>query len=348
VIFFFWRSDNQARMAERIAFMTGGSGFLGLNLVERLVTDGWKVVAMQRSMGKTPFLDRFDIDKFSGDVCDPASIEAAMPLGCDAVFHLAADMTFWPPRHRRQYQVNTVGTRNVVAAALRRRAGCLVHVSSAAAFGLHRERVTEQTVSTGHQARIGYVRTKALAEDEVREGWRRGLRAIIVNPTTLIGRYDTRVWLPVFRAVERGRLAGVAPGRTSYAQAAEVARALVAAAERGVAGASYLVGGPDATFLEVVQRIATLTGGRAPRRATPEPLVRAFARLALAASYVTRREPRLTPEGAEYLIHRNVVSSERAARELGYRPPTLDEALGDYHGWLLGEGLLAARAQRGA
>jgi hypothetical protein len=62
--------------------------------------------------------------------------------------------------------------------------------------------------------------------------------------------------------------------------------------------------------------------------------------LSLWASYLTRREPALTPDGAEYLIRRNVVSSERAMRELGYRPPALDDALGDYHAWLRGEGLL--------
>jgi nucleoside-diphosphate-sugar epimerase len=328
-------------MAPRIAFITGGSGFLGVNLVERLVSDGWGVVAMQRSMTRTRFLDRFDHEKCSGDISDAASVVRAMPERCDAVFHVAADMTFWPRGHAAQYRVNTVGTRNVVAAALARGAGCLVHVSSAAAFGLHRERVSEATVSTGHRARIGYVRTKALAEDEVRDGVRRGLRAIIVSPTTLIGRYDPRVWLPVFAGVARGRLPGVAPGRTSYAQAAEVARAAVAAVERGTTGATYLLGGPDASFLEVVQRIAALTGGTAPARATPEPLVRAFARLSLWASLLTQKEPALTPEGAEYLIHRNVVSSERAARELGYRPPALDDALGDYHRWLLDEDLLA-------
>jgi nucleoside-diphosphate-sugar epimerase len=335
-------------MAERIAFMTGGSGFLGLNLLERLLADGWRVVLMHRSIGGARFLDRFDIDKCSGDVRDRNSVEAAMPRRCDAVFHLAADMSFWPRQRQRQYETNVVGTRNVVEAALRRQVGCLVHVSSAAAFGLQRARLTETSRSTGHHARIGYVRTKALAEDEVREGVRRGLHAVIVNPTTLIGRYDTRVWLPVFQRLARGQAQPVAPGRTSYAQAAEVARAMVTALTRGQRGASYLLGGPDAGFVEVVQRIAALVGARAPARAMPELAVRAFARLSLWGSYVSGREPALTPDGAEYLIHRNVVSSERAMRELDYRPPALDEALGDYHGWLLRQGLLGERSRAAA
>jgi dihydroflavonol-4-reductase len=336
--------------------MTGASGFLGVNLVEALRAGGWNVVTMQRSIGSARFLDRFDIAKCVGDICDRASIEAAMPERCDAVFHVAGDMSFWPRKHRAQYLANVVGTRNVVEVALRKGAASLVHVSSAAAFGLHRARVTEETVSRGHHSRIGYVRTKALAEDEVRDGVRRGLRAVIVSPTTMIGRYDTRVWLRVFGEVARGRLPGVAPGRTSYAQAREVARACIAAADAvvakpdiakpgiakpDIAGSSYLLGGPDASFLDVVQKIAALTGGRAPRRATPEPVVRLFARASLAASYLTRKEPMLTPEGAEYLIHRNVVSSERATRELGYAPPPIDDALADYHGWLRAEGLAA-------
>jgi dihydroflavonol-4-reductase len=336
-------SDNHARMAERIAFITGGNGFLGLNLVERLVADGWRCVLMHRSIGNTPFLNRFDIDNISGDVCDADRVAEVMPRRCDAVFHLAADMSFWPLRRRRQYETNVVGTRNVVAAALRREVGCLVHVSSAAAFGLQTKRLSEATASTGHQARIGYVRTKALAEDEVREGARRGLATIIVNPTTVIGRYDTRVWLPVFQRLVRGRTQPVAPGRTSYAQAAEVARAMVTATTRGQRGASYLLGGPDASFVEVVQAIAALVGTKASVRAIPEAAVRAFARLSLWGSYLSRREPTLTPDGAEYLIHRNVVSSERAMNELDYRPPPIAEALADYHGWLVREGLLVGR-----
>jgi hypothetical protein len=221
-----------------------------------------------------------------------------------------------------------------------------VHVSSAAAFGLQRERLTEASVVTGHQARIGYVRTKALAEDEVRQGVRSGLHAVIVNPTTVIGRYDTRVWLPVFQRLARGRAQPVAPGRTSYAQAAEVARAMVSAVTRGQRGASYLLGGPDAAFVDVVRQIAALVGGKAPARAMPEAAVRAFARLSLWGSYLSRREPTITPDGAEYLIHRNVVSSERAMRELDYRPPAIEAALTDYHGWLLAEGLLASPPRR--
>src|SRR5262245_55388507 len=105
-------------MATRTAFITGATGCLGVNLVEQLVRDGWRVFSIQRNVRKTRFLDRFDIDNSIGDVCDRTRVEAAMPERCDAVFHLAADMSFWPRRHRAQYAVNVVGTRNVVETAL--------------------------------------------------------------------------------------------------------------------------------------------------------------------------------------------------------------------------------------
>ncbi len=336
-------------LAKRTAFIIGGSGFVGINLVEALLARRWRVIAFQRGGGQGSYLDRFDVERRAGDVVDAASIVAALPTDCDAVFHVAADMTFWPRHHQRQYLVNTVGTRHVVAACLARRVSRLVFVSSAAAYGLHNKRLTESSPRLGHRSAIGYVRSKALAEDEIESGRRRGLDAVIANPTTIIGRYDTRVWLSVFRQVRRNALPGVAPGRTSFCGARAVADALVAAASHPSPSRSYLLGGPDASFQHVVELIAELTGGRAPRRPTPEALVRAYAWASLAAARVTNREPAMTPEGAEYLIHRNVVCSELARRELGYQPPALADALADYHDWLRAEALLpAAAAARGA
>ncbi len=101
-----------------------------------------------------------------------------------------------------------------------------------------------------------------------------------------------------------------------------------------------MLGGADATFLEVVQRIGKLLGCDAPSRQIPAFVSRAIGRVSLWGSYFTRNEPDLTPEKALLLSAELVCSSEKAERELGYGAVPLSTMLDDCYRWMLKEGLL--------
>jgi nucleoside-diphosphate-sugar epimerase len=331
-----------AANGRRTAFVTGGTGFLGTHLVEQLASSGWDVTALHRAGSRVAELDRLRVRRVLGDVRDVEALRRAMPEGVDAVFHVAASLTFWAPRHREQDAVNVGGTRNVVAVARERGARRLVHTSSIAAFGEHAGAVTEETPSNAERARLNYFRTKWQAEVEVRRGIDAGLDAVILNPANIVGPHDRTGWSRMFFLVEGRKLAALypGPGRGSWCHAREVARAHVAAAQRGRCGANYLLGGADAPYAEFQRMIAALLGRAPPRRALPEPVFRALAAITVLPSYVTRREPPVTPENA-YLVCRDLLCrSDRAQRELGYRPVPLREMLEDAHAWLVGEGLL--------
>jgi len=117
-----------------------------------------------------------------------------------------------------------------------------------------------------------------------------------------------------------------------------VSRAHVAAFERGRAGRHYLLGGVDATFLEVVQRIGALLDRPVPKRPIPAFVSKAAGRLSLWGSYLTRREPDLTPEKADLLSADLLCGSDKAEKELAYRPVALQVMLEDCHRWLREEG----------
>ena len=324
----------------KTAFVTGGAGFLGLNLVEQLVSAGWEVVVFDTAAANAAQIEKRGVSLVKGDITDPASCERALPAGVDAVFHLAGDTSHWKLGDARQTTVNVEGTRNVVAAALRGKARRLVHTSSIAAYGFQPSRITEEMRSTALDSSINYFRSKRLAELEVQRGGERGLDAVILNPSNILGPHDRSGWSRFFGLIEQGRLPGVPPGRASFCHAREVAAAHVAAFERGHSGHHYLLGGADATFLELVQQIGKLLGQPTPSRVTPAFLSKLAGRLSLWGSYLARREPDLTPEKATLLSSELLCSSEKADRELGYRSVPLQTMLEDCHRWMLAEGLL--------
>jgi dihydroflavonol-4-reductase len=330
-------------MAERTAFVTGGTGFLGLNLIEQLTAQQWQVTALHRPSSDVRLLQKFPVRLVEGDILEPDSLRRAMPPGVDAVFHVAADISMWSGRNARQTRINVEGTRHVVEAALEVGAERLVHTSTWNTYGLWQRAISEELPQRGSESQANYDRTKFLAEEEVREGITRGLDAVIVNPSHIMGRYDRKGWAQLIMMAQERWMPGVPPGAGTFCHAEAVASAHIAAAERGRRAANYLMSGADASFAELFAVINEVTGSRVPLRPLPAALFRVPARLAAAWASISGEEPPITPEGVEVAIARARVTSRRAEQELGYRPAPLRTMVEDCYRWLLAEGLLKAR-----
>lgn len=329
----------------RTAFVTGATGFLGLNLVEQLVAADWQVTVLHRGESDTRRLFRFPVAAVTGDITDPPSLRRVIPQGVDAVFHVAANTTMWSRNAGRQMRDNVEGTANMAAAARVAGARRFIYTSSWNAWGwvLGTSVLTEDRPQRGFESPLPYDRSKALAEAEVRAAITAGLDAVILNPAHIVGRYDTHNWARLITLVHQRRLPGVPPGSGSFCHAAAVARAHIAAAERGRTGENYLLGGADATFLEVVRLIGDLADRPVPHRALPSPLLKAIARLYAIRGMVSGREPDITPEGAAVVCAHARIDSGKAADELGYETSSLRTMLDDAYRWLEGEGLLEQR-----
>ena len=330
----------------RTAFVTGASGFVGSNLCEELLAQGWRVIAMHRASLDPGHLSTLNVERVVGDVTDYRSLLATMPAQVDAVFHVAGNTSLWSRQRVEQLKVNVKGTRNVVKAALETGAKRLIHTSSLLAYGLHGGTVTEDTPPRGLGSAINYVRSKALAEREVRAGISKGLDAVILNPGHVIGRHDLRNWSRVFRLVEAGQLPTMPGGGGSFCHVRSVVRAHIAAVDRGRSGANYVLGGADSSYVGLVRMVAKMRGERA--RLLPLPLValKAIARLDELISPLLRREPDLTQDAIELLSTNIYCRNTRAVAELGYEPKPLAEILDDCHRWLIETGRLKPAKQR--
>ena len=324
----------------KTAFVTGGTGFLGLNLIEQLCAQGWRVIALHRPSSDLSTLLRFPVALAEGDILDRPSIERAVPQGVDAVFHLAADVSVWSRHDARQTRVNVEGTHNVCAVALAAGAGRLVHTSTWNVYGLWQGEITEDTPKLGDRSPVNYDRTKFHAEEEVRRAIERGLDAAIVNPCHILGRYDRHGWARLMLDLQDRWLPGTPPGSGSFCHAEQVAKAQIAAVEAGRTGKNYLLPGADASFLEVFRTIGEVTGWKVPARAVPAPVFRLAGRLGAAWADVTGREPVITPEAVAMVVAVARVVATSAVRELGYRVVSLREMLDDSYRWLCAAGLV--------
>jgi dihydroflavonol-4-reductase len=324
------------------AFITGATGFLGLNVVDALLADGWRVVALHRSGSNVARLKARGVTLAEGTLDDRSALERAIPAGCDGVFHVAGNVSMWSGNDAEQDRVNVDGTRNVAEAALARGARRFVHTSTVAVWGRQANVPFDETApKNGGTSRMNYARSKLRGEAEVKAVIAKGLDAIILNPCHIVGRYDVNGWSKMIPLVATGKLPGVPPGRGSFCDAGAVARAHVAATSRGRTGENYLLGGPEATYVEVVGTIGKLVGKKTPKRALPRWVLGAAAGVGSVTSLFTRREPTVTPEMVEGLVHEEVADSSKAIRELGYETVSVRAMLESALAWQIDEHIVA-------
>ncbi len=324
----------------KTAFVTGGSGFLGLNLLEQLIETNWKILNFDISPIPGSFVGREKVVQIQGDITDLSSCEQAMPEKVDVVFHLAGDTSHWKQGDERQTRINVEGTRNLVDTALKRKAGRFIYTSSIAAYGFQPDRITEESVSNAENFWLNYFRTKRLAELEVHKGIKSGLDSVILNPANIIGPYDFSGWSRMFGMINKGNLPGAPPGKATFCHVQEVARAQIKAYEKGRTGHNYLLGGADASWIEFVQAIGRLLNLKTPKNPTPGFVLKALGRASYWLSTLTDKEPDVTPEKAILISSELVCSSEKAINELEYNPIPLVKMLEDCHEWMINENRL--------
>ncbi len=329
-------------MAGRHALVTGATGFLGRNLVDELLERDWKVTVMGRGSGPALFGRRTGVEVVQADLLNASSVLAALPAETDCLFHLAGDTGFWRPNNVYQHAVNVGGTRNVLAAAAAKAVPKIVYTSTIGVYGESFHGIDERAPQHGRRSRIGYIRSKAEAEEVVRDYVRRGLDVTIMNPCNIVGRHDRKNWARMFRMIVEGTLPGVPPGSGVFCDARAVAKAHVDAYAKGRAGENYILGGAQATMLEFVRTAARTLERSAPEKPTPAILLHLAGRAAFWQSYFTRKEPEITPELARIVCGHQSVNTDKAERELGYLSPNLEQMVSEAVAWMRSEHILAS------
>ena len=262
------------------AFVTGGTGFIGGNLVRMLLADGYEVRALARPNSDQRNLSGLPLEIVVGDLDNAQQLTKQLE-GCDVVFHVAALYSLWKRDAVAIYRANVTGTENLLAAARQARIKRFIHTSSVAAIGVPPAHTlgTEATNTTLDELVSDYKKSKYLAEQAALKAAREGLDVVIVNPSTPMGAYDvkpTPTGEIVLRFLQNRMPAYVHTG-LNLIDVEDVARSHILAWQKGRTGERYILGHRNLTLKEMLDMLAAITGKPAPRFAVPHALPLAVA-----------------------------------------------------------------------
>lgn len=328
--------------------VTGGSGFVGRALVERLVADGRDVRALARSDVASETLSALGATPVRGDVLDEASVRAAAS-GCSSVFHVAGVNAMCRRDSRPMYAANVDGSANVVRAAAAAGVGRVIHTSSASAIGEPRGVVGREDTPHRGSYLSHYERSKHVAERTVLAlGRDLGLDVVCVNPSSVQGPGRTAGSARLLVDVVKGKLPVLVDTTISLVDVADCIQGHVLAQKGGAPGERYVVSGVTVTTREAVALLERVWGLARRVRWAPAAVARVGGAGVEAAGRLLRRDPPVCREAVRTLLHGHRYDGSRAERELGLRYTPLEETLERTLSWYAERGLVPPRRRRGA
>lgn len=325
---------------KKIFIVTGAMGYLGNNIVRKLLDRGEIVRCLALKNDQCESLKGLDVQIFRGDICDIASLEDifSTPVGYDVyVIHAAGIVTIASKYNEAVWKVNVDGTANIVKMCEKCHVKKLVYVSSIHTIP-EAEGILSEVDRFDPDAVEGlYAKTKATASNLVLDAAARGLDAVVVQPAGIIGPGDYgrgHITQMVKDYVDGRLIAGVKGGGYAFVDVRDVADGILAACDKGRAGQCYILSKGYCSVQELLDILHQVTGLKKVKTMLPMWFAKLTAPLA-ELYYKIRRQPALfTPYSLYTLTCNGNFSNEKAVKELGFSPRSMEDTLRDTVQWL--------------
>jgi dihydroflavonol-4-reductase len=332
--------SGELTLAPRKFFVTGGSGFVGTNLIRLLLEQGHHVKALVRTVADSEHLDMLHpgscaVERVEGDLNDP-DLWSAMK-GCDALFHVAAHYTLWKSDREQLQRSNVLGTRTILEAAKKAEVSRVVYTSSVAAIGAGTE---GQTLNERHQTPVDqlvgeYKKSKYWAEMEARLAIEAGQDIVIVNPTTPIGPWDRKPTPTgdIILRFLRGKMPFYLNTGLNIIDVDDVCWGHLLALTRGQTGRRYILGHKNITLKTLLDLLSDHTGVASPSHRIPYWIPLLTARVQEDILAKLGATPSIAVDGVRMSRQWMHYDSSRAVHELGLPQTDLSSAIERAIGW---------------
>ena len=325
-------------MSGGLNVITGGKGYVGYALVKELEARGEKMRLLLRT--DSTYFDEIYCEKFMGDITSPEQLEHAF-AGAETVYHIAGIVDISGTMDEKVWKVNFEGTKNVVAACKKCGVKTLVYCSSVDAIpaGEGDDKVlTEISRFDPDLLEGAYAKSKACATQFVLDNAGEDLKVCVVHPSCCLGPYDNNNTSSVGTMISLF-LKGLFPvtldfGAYNFVDVRDVAKGMVAAAEKGRNGECYILSGYVHTLDEFIRTLAYVSDRRSPELKIKKSMIIALLPFIEKAFDVLKMPPVLNEYSIRKLCENCNFSCDKARRELGYEPMTLEERLDGTVKWM--------------
>jgi dihydroflavonol-4-reductase len=316
--------------------VTGATGHIGNVLVRQLLQRGSKVKTLTLPTEDLNPIKGLKVEIVEGDVRSLNTLIQAFK-GSRMVYHLAGIISILPGSDKLLQQVNVTGTQNVVEACMHVGVRRLVYISSIHAIEEppHGTIIDESLSCNPRRVPENYGRSKARATLAVLEGAKRGMDAVIVHPTGIIGPYDFRVseMGQLILDFINGSLKAYIDGTYDYVDVRDVAKGIILAGDKGKSGERYIFSGEQISVDRLMKILQEISGTRAPNIKIPLWLARIAAYFSPIYYKLTKTKPRFTTYSLDVLRSNSLISSEKARLQLGFTTRPAIQSIRDSVSW---------------
>ncbi|HEX5167534.1 MAG TPA: NAD-dependent epimerase/dehydratase family protein [Cyclobacteriaceae bacterium] len=310
--------------------VTGATGLLGNAIIRKLVDAGENFIAIKRKGSDTSLLTDIasKISWREADVTDTVALDEALQ-GVTCVIHSAGLVSFNSRDKKRLYDVNVMGTRNLINASLRRNIRRFVHVSSVAALSRPKDviQIDEEQKWIESPLNTTYAESKYLSELEVMRGHEEGLNTVIVNPSVILGPGDwNRSSAKFFRYIWNGNSL-YTDGSMNYVDANDVASIIIALINTPFNGERFIVNAGSIPYKLLFEKIAENFNKHPPSIKAEKKVLSFFAGVERLRSFITGSEPLVTKETAQLANTTIVYSNEKVKNKLNFIFQSIDDTL---------------------
>ncbi|MCF6353265.1 MAG: NAD-dependent epimerase/dehydratase family protein [Cyclobacteriaceae bacterium] len=323
--------------------VTGADGFLGNNIVRELLNRKIKVRAFVQKNSPIQTLDELSIEKIEGDILNLSEVEEAAKA-CDYIIHAAANTSIWPQRSEISWKVNYNGTLNVINAALKAKVNRVVAIGTATSFGYGTLAHPGNENSPFKSAKYGldYIDSKRAAQQAILKSVEEdGLNAVILNPTFMLGPYDTKPSSgALLIALYKGEIPGYTNGGKNFVYVKDVAVAACNALEKGRKGECYLMANENLSYKAFNKLVAEELNIEAPKLKIPNVFILLYGLISQTVSKLTKKPPKVSYAVAQLSLITNYFTAAKAVNELDMPQTSIKIAINKAFDWFKKNGYM--------